>query len=59
MDGSVCVMDVASGRTQRVTERERDGGPGAEACVFSPDGERVAFTRVTGGWNQVFVVEVG
>jgi len=59
MDGSVCVTDVASGRTQRVTERERDGGPGAEACVFSPDGERVAFTRVTGGWNQVFVVEVG
>ncbi len=64
MDGSVCSTDVASGRTTRLTVRRvGEGSPEPYACVFAPDGRRIAFTRrVAGegrGWSQVFVVEVG
>ncbi len=63
MDRSVCVVDVASGLTKRVTERRADeeSSPRADACVFSPDGSKIAFirrlTHATGGvFNQVCVV---
>lgn len=62
MDGSVCVTNVATGRTCRLTER-RDGpaAPRPEACVFSPDGRRIAFVRperISDRWyNQICVVE--
>jgi hypothetical protein len=46
MDGSVAVTEVAKHSTQRLTQ------PGAEqfelrpeACVFSPDGQKIAFVR--------------
>jgi hypothetical protein len=60
MDNSVCVTDVATGRTTRLTPRS-DGAaaPRPEACVFSPDGSRVAYVRrvrsAGGEFNQVFV----
>jgi hypothetical protein len=61
MDGSVCVTDVSTGRTRRLTART-DPPPRPEACVFSPDGSRIAYIRgvQTGaGWfNQVFVCDV-
>ena len=57
MDGSVCLTDVASGRTTRLTKRAA-GPPRPEACVVSPDGRQVAFVRTVGGWNQVFAVDV-
>lgn len=63
MDGRVCVTEVASGRTTPLTARRAgDEAPEPYACVFSPDGRQIAFTRrVAGagkGWSQVFVVEV-
>lgn len=61
MDGSVCVTEVATGRTTRLTER-REGSEAPEpfACVFSPDGRQIAFTRRVprgaASWAQVFAV---
>jgi hypothetical protein len=61
LDGSVCVTDVATGRTERLTPR-REGGaaPSALACVFSPDGRAIAYTREVAGpggtFPQVFIV---
>ena len=57
MDGSVCLTTVATGRTDRLTDRAA-GPPRPEACVVSPDGRRVAFARTVGGANQVFTVDV-
>jgi hypothetical protein len=54
--GSVCVTDSRTGETRRLTDPSR-GSPRPEACVFSPDGSRMAFVRTVGGWNQVFVVQ--
>jgi WD40 repeat protein len=61
MDNSVCVTDVEAGRTLRLTPRSADGvAPRPEACVFSPDGSRIAFVRRVpqGGeaFNQIFVI---
>lgn len=61
MDGSVCVTDVATGQTRRLTERRTGAeAPLPYACVFSPDGEHIAFMRnvATGGatFAQIFIV---
>ncbi len=63
MDNSVCVTEVASGRTRRLTSRTDDvSAPRPEACVFSPDGKRIAFVRrVPSPYqlaNQICVVAV-
>jgi len=63
IDGSVCVLDAASGEALRLTEPVRDAsGPRPEACVFSPDGCRIAYVRhVAAGattCNQIFTVDV-
>ncbi len=62
-DGSVFITDVASGRSRRLTEkRSNELAPRPEACVFSPDGKRIAYVRPVpsdeGTFNQVFVVHV-
>ena len=64
MDNSVCVTEVGSGRTRRLTPRSDDAdAPRPEACVFSPDGTKLAYVRrirdAGGGQNQLFVVELG
>ncbi len=64
MDGSVCVTELATGQTRRLTVKGDPAvAPRPEAVVFSPDGGRVAYVRpvlVEGrAYNQVFVVEVG
>jgi hypothetical protein len=61
MDGSVCVTEVASGRTTRLTPR-RVGSDAPEpfACVFSPDGTHIGYTRRVqsgaGTFAQIFIV---
>lgn len=46
MDGSVCVTDVRTGATRRLTLKAPAGQePQALACVFSPSGDRIAYTR--------------
>src|SRR5205823_928827 len=46
MDASVCVTELASGQTHRLTMfEETQAPPRPEACVFSPDGRKIAFVR--------------
>ena len=57
-DGSVMTVTVADGTSRRHTAATvGDGAPRPEACVFSPDGARIAFMRCV-PHNQVFVVDV-
>lgn len=62
MGGTVCVTDGITGHTERLTSRTPDALPRPEACVFSPDGRRIAYVRPVpaGGavYNQVFVCDV-
>lgn len=59
MDGSVCVTDVASGDTRRLTVPVADeSAPRPSACVFSPDGQRIAYSRrMPDGNEHLFVVD--
>lgn len=64
IDGSVCRVDGVDGGVTRLTSPIRDGsGPRPEACVVSPDGRRIAYTRQLAAsdgraWNQLFTVDV-
>jgi Tol biopolymer transport system component len=63
MDRSVCVTDLVTGSTRRLTQSStEETAPRQEACVFSPDGKQIAFVRTvpTEGirCNQVFVATV-
>jgi len=60
MDNSVFVTDTSSGKSTRVTPRTDDStAPMAEACVFSPNGRKIAYMRrmTENGIasNQIFV----
>jgi Tol biopolymer transport system component len=60
-DKSVFISDAASGKSFRLTATSDEAAaPRPQACVFSPDGKRIAFVRPveTRGqiWNQIFVV---
>lgn len=64
-DGSVCVTEVDTGQTTRLTEKAKssDAAPRPEACVFSPDGWKIAYVRTPestsgAGTNQVYVVRL-
>jgi Tol biopolymer transport system component len=61
-DNSVFVSDAETGDATRLTIRADDGSaPRPEACVFSPDGKRIAYVRPIENngrtHNQIFVVE--
>ena len=61
--GSVWVVDVASGASLALTPPPApSAAPRPEACVFSPDGRRIAFMRQqptsAGLQNQIFCVDV-
>jgi Tol biopolymer transport system component len=46
MDKSVCVTEMETGNTRRVTPCSEDArAPRPEACVFSPDGNKIIFVR--------------
>ncbi|MBN1422699.1 MAG: DUF3748 domain-containing protein [Planctomycetes bacterium] len=62
-DGSVCITDAMTGETTRLTARAAgEDAPRPEACVFSPDGRKIAYIRRiedgAGRSNQIFVAEV-
>jgi hypothetical protein len=61
-DNSIFVNVVPSGSSTRLTPRSDDANaPRPEACVFSPEGTRIAYVRpVQQGrmaYNQIFAVE--
>lgn len=56
-DNSVMLCEVATGRLIRQTVRS-DTPPMADAVVFSPKGDRIAYLRNIDGYNQIFVVTV-
>ncbi len=63
LDGSVFVTEIATGRSERLTPgRAAADSPEPFACVYSPDGRRIAYTRrvVSGdsSHSQIFVVPV-
>jgi WD40 repeat protein len=63
MKNWVCHTEVRGGCTTRLTPRRAlELSPRPEACVFSPDGRRIAYVcPVVGGgsvYNQVFVCDV-
>jgi Tol biopolymer transport system component len=63
MDNSVCVTERATSQTHRLTPRCDDPiAPRPEACVFSPDGKRIAYVRrlpsPDGTSNQISVVSL-
>lgn len=46
MDRSVCVTHVGTGNTHRLTQPSPEAyAPRPEACVFSPDGRKIAYVR--------------
>jgi hypothetical protein len=69
-DSSVFIVDVPSGASTRLTDRTMPAPPRPEACVFAPDGRRIAFMRSVAGQstklgdaaakvhNQIFVVDM-
>ncbi len=62
--GAVCVTEIESGKTHRLTDDENQTGAlRPEACVFSPDGKSIAYVRNIASSNgqnrnQLFVVDV-
>jgi Tol biopolymer transport system component len=61
MDNSIFVTDVRTGQSTRLTRRSQDAAaPRPEACVFSPDGKKIAYVRrMPSGsivHNQIFVL---
>lgn len=62
MDRSVCVTDTGTGKTERISESAPTGfEPSPLACVFSPDGQSIAYLRPVPGENgsprnQIFLL---
>ena len=54
-DNSVFTVDFRTGQSQRRTERTAET-PLPLACVFSPDGTKIAYLRRIEGANQIFVL---
>lgn len=63
-DNSVFLLDMATGQTQRLTPRSTDDNiPLPLACVFAPDGRKIAYLRRPADseaigaprYNQIFV----
>lgn len=59
IDGSVFVTDTKDGSSIRLTSKnDSREGPGPDACVFSPDGLRIAYTRRVRGFEQIFAINL-
>ncbi len=55
VDGAVSLIDTVTGTVTPLTAK---GDLRPEACVFSPDGSRIAFVRTIAGSNQIGIVDV-
>ncbi len=63
MDNSIFVTDVATGESRRLTECSDDKtAPSPLACVFSPDGRKIAYMLPDAGADngrcQLFIVRI-
>jgi len=63
MDNSVCITEISSGQTRRLTPRSSDStSPRPEACVFSPNGKQIAYVRRISdagrASNQIFITSL-
>jgi hypothetical protein len=63
-DDSVWIINTKSRETRRLNAPVREpSSPRGEACVFSPDGSRIAYVQPVARsgaiFNQIFVVETG
>ena len=56
IDNSVSLIDTGRGTVIRLTAKTTEP-PRPEACVFSPDGSRIAYVRTIAGSNQICAVE--
>ncbi|MBK5143675.1 DUF3748 domain-containing protein [Budviciaceae bacterium BWR-B9] len=54
MDGSIVLCDVNSGVVKRLTEKNANHLC-ADAVVFSPNGEYIAYMRKVDGFSQLFI----
>ncbi len=55
MDGSLCLTSVFDGTTKRLTIPDPLRPIRPEACVVSPNGEWIAYSRTIQGKNQIFI----
>jgi hypothetical protein len=63
-DDSVWIINTKSRESRRLTQpSSQSSSPRGEACVFSPDGSRIAYVQPVARsgaiFNQIFVVETG
>lgn len=56
-DGSLFTVEIASGRSTRLTKSTPQNPPRPESCLFSPDGSKITFMRTIDGHNQIMVVD--
>ena len=56
-DGSIFTVEIASGRSTRLTKSTLQNPPRPEACLYSPDGSKIAYMRTIDGHNQIMIVE--
>jgi len=56
LDNQVVIYDIQLGTTMPLTDRTSTA-PCAEAVVWSPKGDKIAFMRDIGGFRQIFVVK--
>ncbi len=58
-DNSIFIVDATNGKSSRVTPRvAKENAPLPLACVFAPDGKRIAYLKRVNGWNQIFVANL-
>ena len=55
MDGSLCLTSVFDGTTKRLTIPDPNRPIRPEACVVSPDGAWIAYSRTIQGKNQIVI----
>ncbi|WP_438480072.1 DUF3748 domain-containing protein [Oleiharenicola lentus] len=59
MDHSIFLTEVTTGESRRLTPRRAGAeAPQSFACVYSPDGQHVAYLRRVNGFSQIFIVSI-